>query len=171
MRSQGRILSDLLSERDLAGSSLLELGSGTGVGGLSAAAAGASSVVLTDGSAAVDELLRENIDANGFGDRVSTRRLRWGNDDEVTSAAALGPFDMIVGSDLLYAPESFPELLETLRALCTPGRTEVLLTYPTRHTEGIFEGMACDEGFEPMGWAEEVEPSLWVSRFTLPEGA
>ena len=77
---------------------------------------------------------------------------------------------MIIGSDLLYAPEAFPDLLETLTQLCTPGVTEVLLTYPTRFTEDIFTRMATDEyGFEEMEWAEEVEPSLWAARFMLAE--
>ena len=165
----GRVLAGLLTERDLQGKRVLECGSGTGVGGLAAATAGAS-VVLTDGSSATMPLLTENVEANGLSDRVQTCRLRWGDEDDLEAAAALGPFDLIVGSDLLYAPEAFPDLLDTLAALSTPGETEVLLTYPTRFTEGIFLETATSEyGFEQLGCEEEVEPSLWASRLMLPE--
>ena len=43
----------------------------------------------------------------------------------------------IAGSDLLYAPEAHADLLASLAALCTPGHTDVLLTYPTRFTEDL----------------------------------
>ena len=166
----GRVLSDLLTDRDLDGKRVLECGSGTGVGGLSAAAAGAKSVVLTDGASATMPLLAENVEANGMSDRVQTCRLRWGEQEDMDRASSMGPYDMIIGSDLLYAPEAFPDLLETLTQLCTPGVTEVLLTYPTRFTEDIFTCMATDEyGFEEMEWAEEVEPSLWAARFMLAD--
>lgn len=164
----GRVLSTLLSQRDLSGQRVLECGSGTGIGGLTAAAAGAKSVLLTDGASATLSLLEENVASNGLADRVSACRLRWGHEDEMDVAAAKGPFDLVVGSDLLYAPESFPDLLETLTALCTPGHTEVLLTYPTRFTEGIFLQMATGEfDFEQLEAEEEVEPSLWASRLVL----
>ena len=164
----GRLLSTVMSERDLSGMRVLECGSGTGVGGLSAATAGAASVVLTDGASATMPLLAENVEANGLTERVQTCRLRWGDEDDMARAAAMGPFDLIIGSDLLYAPEVFPDLLETLTELCTPGATEVLLTYPTRQTEGIFMSMAVDEyGFEELDWVEEMEPSLWKARLQL----
>jgi hypothetical protein len=40
---------------------------------------------------------------------------------------ARGPFDLIVGSDLLYKNDE--DLLKTLVDLSTPGKTEVVLTY------------------------------------------
>ena len=163
----GRLLSDVLSERDLSGQRVLECGSGTGVGGLTAASAGAASVVLTDGAAATLPLLEENVAANGLVDRVQTCRLRWGHEDDMHEARLLGPFDLIIGSDLLYAPESFPDLLETLTALCTPDVTEVLLTYPTRYTERTFLEAAEEHGFEQSKWEEEVEPALWATSLVL----
>ena len=164
----GRLLSSLLSTKDLSGVRVLELGSGTGVGGLTAAGCGAS-VCLTDGSAAMLDLLRQNIEANGLERQATVQRLRWGDADECASVVALGPFDLIVGSDLLYAPEAFPNLLETLAALCTPERTEILLTYPTRFTEGIFFEQAAAESFEELDAPEECEPCLFASRLVLRE--
>jgi ribosomal protein L11 methylase PrmA len=166
----GRVLSDLLLQQDLSGKRVLECGSGTGVGGLSAAAAGADSVLLTDGSCATLPLISDNIEANGMADRASVTRMHWSDEEEVASVAATGPFDMVVGSDLLYAPEALESLLETLTAVCTPDHTEVLLTYPTRFTEKLFLTMARDEyGFEQLGPEEEVLPSLWSVRLRLQD--
>lgn len=99
----GRVLSTVLSERDCTGLRVLELGAGTGVGGLTAAAAGAAHVVLTDGAAATMPLLAENVETNGLSERVRCARMRWGWEDEMDTVAALGPFDLICGSDLLCA--------------------------------------------------------------------
>ena len=52
-------------------------------------------------------------------------------------------------------------------ALCTPGRTEVLLTYPTRFSEPIFFEGAEQSGFDELAWAEEPEPGIWASRLVL----
>ena len=83
--------------------------------------------------------------------------------------AASGPFDLVVGSDLLYAPHVFPLLLETLQELCTPGQTEVLLTYPTRYTEDLFFADAeAQYGFE-VGYAEEVGCNVWATRMKAVE--
>ena len=72
-------------------------------------------------------LLEANIAANGFHRRegVVSRTLSWGDDDHIEAVAALGPFDLVVGSDLLYNPASTMLLVDTLEALSTPGRTEV----------------------------------------------
>ena len=60
-------------------------------------------------------------------------QLLWGDASDLERVRASGPFDLVVGSDLLYAPHVFPLLLDSLVQLCTPGLTEVLLTYPTRY--------------------------------------
>lgn len=69
-----------------------------------------------------------DIAANGLGGGVVARRLLWGDEADIAAVAAEGPFDLIVGSDLLYNPASSAVLVETLSALSTAGRTEVLLT-------------------------------------------
>lgn len=161
----GRLLSTLLADMDLTGKRVLELGSGTGVGGLTAAASGAS-VTLTDGAEAMLPLLEENIKANGLRDRAHCVRLEWGSVHDAAELVAHGPWDMIIGSDLFYAPESHSDLLCTLEALCTPGHTEVLLAYPTRFTEGMFFDQAA-ELFDQPEWPEEVEPGLYAARMVM----
>ena len=180
----GRLLSSILAE-DYGGDGgrlenkhVVELGSGTGIGGLTAAASGAASVVLTDGSTAVLPLLEANVKINRLDHIAKVKRLRWGCDDDAEDDLAklerarsqtAAPHDLVIGSDLLYAPEIFPDLLETLMRLCTPDHTEVLLTFPTRFTEGIFFDTAeRDFGFECME-KEEIEPALWKASLVLRE--
>ena len=168
----GRALSSILEGMELSGKTVLELGSGTGVGGLTAATCGAS-VLLTDGAASMVSLLEQNVATNRDVVQQSVRgvyRLRWGDEDEVAAVAdcVQSPFDLIIGSDLLYAPETFPVLLETLTELCTPGHTEVLFTYPTRYTEGIFFEQAASH-FDELASVEEVQPCIFASRLVLRE--
>ena len=174
----GRLLSSILADDyGLLDKHVVELGSGTGIGGLTAAAAGAASVWLTDGSTAVLPLLEANVKVNGLEDIARVQRLRWGSDADAEDDLAglererpsTTPNDLLIGSDLLYAPEIFPDLLETLVRLCTPEHTEVLLTFPTRFTEGIFLDMAeRDFGFECID-KEEREPALWKASLILRE--
>lgn len=163
----GRVLASVLCHSDLNGKRVLELGSGTGVGGLTAAKGGAALVMLTDGSETAVELLQQNIEANDLEDRAQSYQLSWGWSylADTVDLVAHGPWDLIIGSDLLYAPESHPDLLTTLAALCTPSHTEVLLTYPTRFTESLF----FDEAAElfRVDDHEEVEPALWATRMVM----
>lgn len=123
-----------------AGLSIVEIGSGTGIAGLSAAAAGAD-VVLTDRADSVD-LLNRNVALNLLETRVLATELTWGYDipEEIQ---VRGPFDLIIGSELLYRLYD-EDLLKTLVDLSTPGKTEVLLTFPKRHTEETFFANAAD---------------------------
>ena len=161
----GRVLASVLCHADLNGKRVLELGSGTGVGGLTAAKGGAALVMLTDGSETAVELLQQNIKANNLEDSAQSYQLSWGYLADTVDLVAHGPWDLIIGSDLLYAPESHPDLLTTLAALCTPSHTEVLLTYPTRFTESLF----FDEAAElfRVDDHEEVEPALWATRMVM----
>mmetsp|Transcript_94734 Transcript_94734/g.173625 ORF Transcript_94734/g.173625 Transcript_94734/m.173625 type:complete len:492 (+) Transcript_94734:68-1543(+) len=145
----GRLLSQiLLSEYHdkLKDMRVLELGSGTGVAGLAAASAGAQ-VLLTDGSEGVLPLLQANVKANNFESQAKVCQLLWGSEHQDTVRDS-GPYDLIIGSDLLYTPEIFPQLLDSLEELCVPFHTEVLLTFPPRFTEDIFFEEAKERNFK-----------------------
>jgi predicted nicotinamide N-methyase len=125
----GRVLASVLEEEyasRLSGMAVLELGSGTGIGGLTAALAGAT-VTLTDGSLGVLPLLEANVRVNGLSDQSTVQRLRWGFRYRDDLAALDQNLDLVIGSDLLYSPDVFPDLLDTLEELCTPSHTEVLV--------------------------------------------
>lgn len=148
---------------------ILELGAGTGIVGLAAAAFGDSTnVVLTDQPHMIP-LLEENIDRNGLQSKARAVPLEWGTDrDEVAkvlSEDSMPVFDIVCGSDILYSPDNFSLLLETLCQVCTPSITEVVLAYPRRFTEDIFCEAAI-EWFE-VSPEEEIDDNIFLTRLRL----
>jgi len=127
---------------DVAGASVLELGSGTGACGLYAAALGASRVVLTDGREGLlplqDDNIRRNAPLMRAGTRVTSETLAWGS-----APPPAGPWDFVIGSDLIYDCQA--ELATTLATLleATPPPT-VLLAHEHRQrryaSDGSFDG-------------------------------
>ena len=107
----------------VAGKRLLELGTGTGIGGLAAAAAGATMTTLTDQHI---EQARANVALNvALSSRVRVRELHWG-----AGIAAPNDIDLVIGADLIYptAESALALLLTTLSKL----HTATLLVYVER---------------------------------------
>ena len=172
---------------------VLELGSGCGAAGLAAAALGAKQVVLTD---QVLHQARINRDANHFeASQVQLRPLIWSEKaaDVLQSLRAHGiagqeeavdcapPFDLLLGSDILYSEAShgdhdhlthdlaravlgfhsgFPRrccvagaLAQTIAALSGPG-TVVLLCTPIGQANGATVG-SFFEGMRRLGFSCE----------------
>lgn len=142
----------------------LDLGSGTGIVGLAAAASGAfARVVLTDLPSVVP-LLRENAETNSAalaGVEVVALALPW--DDVAALRECLrrfGPLDLIVGGDLLYRTQVVGPLLTALTALASE-QTTVLLGASLAHspeTLQLFEQRAAAAGFcvERLGASEQL---------------
>jgi len=132
--SAAALCSWLITHRDeLCGSRVLELGSGTGVCGLYAAACGAS-VILTDGGPKeVLTLAKANAAANEdllAGSKVDIRRLVWGEDEAV---ADLGTLDWVFASDVIYHEASYEALLSTIGALLEcPDSPRVIISHEHR---------------------------------------
>ena len=97
---------------------ILELGSGTGACGLFAAGLGASSVCLTDGMAALLPLLEHNAKLNqkSLLGAIQISALRWGACAQ-GEPLPTGPFDLIIGSDVIYDASEHAALCITLREL------------------------------------------------------
>lgn len=115
-------LDRFLDSRDIQGWSVLEVGCGTGHAGLSAALRGAD-VVLTDG--VEDPLHLVRLSSYPIADRCEVQRLRFGIDRLETR------FPLILGSDVTYLRELWPELEQCLFDHLAPGGT-VLLSDPYR---------------------------------------
>ncbi len=130
---------DFNYREEMAGAKVLELGTGTGVVGISAACMGAHAV-LTDREPRLFELIESNVKKNahtmkkGGGTAVSTI-LEWGNKHHIAAVQKLGPFDFIIGSDILYTSSVHAKLAETIKTLIvnTPDHsTKVFIAYPSR---------------------------------------
>jgi len=90
-----------LSDRDLAGKLVLDLGCGLGITGMVAAARGAD-VVMVDH--APPALLFAELNSWPWRERVGIQRLDWRADSLDQS------FDLIVGADILYDRKDLPYL-------------------------------------------------------------
>lgn len=116
---------------DLAGLRVLELGSGTGLPGIVAAALGAARVVQTDRDAAALALCEQNGKQNGLNasaaaGRIERRLADWTEWDDDAR------YDLILGSDVLYADTLHDDLLDIFENNLAPGRGRVLLSDPFR---------------------------------------
>lgn len=111
------VLSQWLAARadDVRGKSVIELGAGTGLPGLTAAALGAARVVLTDVEALLPGLQR-NVEVNELGERVEVRELVWGSEEEWE-----GEFEIVLMSDVFLEVVEMAALAKTLRRLCGSG--------------------------------------------------
>jgi hypothetical protein len=134
-----RIQSDYL-ENHGSPCRVLELGSGCGVLGMGLAATGSANVVLTDQSV---DWLESNVELNRdiVGDRAKVAPLRWGDEDDAAKLDAAqnqAPFDLIVGSDILYDHSTHDALVATMRRFALPKNAAVVLAYPPRRDEEPF---------------------------------
>ncbi|KAE9597624.1 hypothetical protein Lal_00013743 [Lupinus albus] len=98
---------------------ILELGSGTGIVGIVAAATLGGDVTITDLPHVVPNL-QFNADANkevvgSTGGAVKVASLRWGHADDVAKIGR--EFDIILASDVVYHDHLYDPLLETLRLM------------------------------------------------------
>ena len=109
-----------------AGKRVLELGSGSGVGAITAVKLGARTVLATDRDAAVLQLALRNA-ATNLGERkaiLSAERLEWG---EPSAAVDATQWDVVIGADLTCEPAQQSTLARSVTAdrmlhACTFGR-------------------------------------------------
>ncbi|KAG9135574.1 hypothetical protein Leryth_002307 [Lithospermum erythrorhizon] len=107
---------------------ILELGSGTGIVGIVAAAALGANVIVTDLPHVLPNMAY-NIDLNvevlkAHGGNVEAAPLRWG---EIEDMETIGrDFDMILASDVVYHDHLYEPLLETLRYFLLRGEKKIV---------------------------------------------
>lgn len=181
----------------------LELGAGTGIVGISIAAAGTTAgatLVLTDQDDMMP-LLQQNIALNKYkNDKVvKALPLSWGSASSSTSSSSSSSslvrdllrsnhnqnhhnsektneetrtptkeyFDIVCGSDILYAPDTMPLLLETLIEVSTPHKTDVVFAYKQRYCEDIFVQLVRDSGcfrIDETNSGVEIAPAVFLLR-------
>lgn len=131
-------LANDLASRDLAGARVLELGAGTGLPGIVAAARGAR-VVQTDRQKLALHVCAENAKRNSVA--IEHRIADW------TAWTDRDTYDFVIGADILYADPLHPFLTQIFTSNLAPGGT-VLLADPFRT-----ESMALFESLEAGGWS------------------
>jgi predicted nicotinamide N-methyase len=141
-----------LATRDLAGKRILELGAGTGLPGILAASLGAK-VVQTDRQNLVLHVCKLNAARNG----VASIEQRLGDWTAWTDDAR---YDLIIGSDILYAEPLHPQLRHIFDTNLAPGGS-VLIADPFRETS-----FALLEAMERDGW--RVSLDKWTVGVTPP---
>jgi len=124
----GMALAHELTDADLAGRRVVELGCGLGLPSLVAARKGAD-VLATDADEEALELLQRNARENGL--RLGTARVEWGAPEDLVARA---PFDLVLAADVLYERASVAPLLSLLPRL----GGEVWLADPGRPAAAAF---------------------------------
>lgn len=127
-----------LAGRSLAGTRVLELGAGTGLPGIVAASLGAR-VRQTDRQELVLHLSRMNAQRNGV-TTIAHTLADW------TAWTDADRYDLIIGSDILYAKELHPHVRRIFEENLAPGG-RVLIADPYRATS-----LALLEEMERDGW-------------------
>jgi predicted nicotinamide N-methyase len=140
-------LAHQLAARDLAGLRVLELGAGTGLPGIVAASRGAK-VVQTDRQELVLHLCRKNAERNQIA-MILHRIADW------TAWDVADHYDLIIGSDILYAAGLHPYLRHIFDSNLAP-RGRVLIGDPFRASS-----IALLEQMEADGWR------VSMTKFTL----
>lgn len=108
---------------------ILELGSGLGVAGITAAAMG-HDVTLTEYNEDALNFLRANAEANNCR-HLTIHHLDWFK-PEIEET-----FDLIIGSEIVYQASAVEALHEIFRKLLSPGG-QVILTERVRSTGAVF---------------------------------
>ncbi|QDT57525.1 tRNA (mo5U34)-methyltransferase [Stieleria bergensis] len=131
-------LDRFLERLDVQGKRVLELGCGTGHVGIAAAIRGAN-VVLTDG--VEDPLHLVRLSSYPLRERCQVQRLRFGI-DQLTER-----FPVIVGSDVTYLRELWPQLMQTVDQHLADGG-QLLLSDPFRIIAREFRDWLSDQQWQ-----------------------
>jgi predicted nicotinamide N-methyase len=130
-----------LSERDLAGTSVIELGCGVGLPSVLALVRGAS-VLATDHYEAALAFTAYNARANvDLEPEVSV--LDWRESD----IEGVGVFDLVLAADVLYEAKNAAALADLVPKLLAPGG-EAIMADPRRDESPIFLDAMEEQGFE-----------------------
>lgn len=134
-----RFARDFADIIDCNGLRVLDIGCGRGHLGFSALTFQAASVVFADGNKGVRDGVEVVIAANALADRVSVIAHAWG--DPVPG----GPFDLVLGGDVLYRAALFPALIASMAGALAP-QGSIVLSDPRYQLEPELPQIAADHG-------------------------
>lgn len=141
-----------VASRAMVGARVLELGAGTGLPGIVAASLGAH-VVQTDRQELALHVCKMNAERNGV-TSIEHRAADWTAWDDTQT------YDVILGSDVLYADALHPPLRRIFETNLAPGG-KVLLSDPFRR-----ESIVLLEAMEAEGW--RITMNKWTVSITPP---
>jgi predicted nicotinamide N-methyase len=127
-----RALARRVGSRALRGARVLELGCGLGLPSIAAALAGGR-VLATDWSPDAIAFTERNAKANGA--QLQTAVVAW---SDAAQLAARGPWDLVIGSDLLYEARNVGLVLDVLDAVAD----HAIIADPGRAAAASFEERA-----------------------------
>lgn len=122
--ASSEILANLMSDFDIEGKRILEVGCGIGLASL-VLNQRLANITATDYHPEAKNFLTENVKLNQ-GNEIPFIRTDWGDKD-----SGLGEFDLVIGSDLLYEREH-AKLLSTFIDQHAKPHCEVILVDPGR---------------------------------------
>ncbi|KAI9401644.1 hypothetical protein POPTR_001G148200v4, partial [Populus trichocarpa] len=134
------------SQFDLRDKSVIELGAGAGLPGLTAALLGASRVLLTDIAPLLPGLVK-NVEANELEDRVEVRELVWGSEESLSRIGELRRFDVVLLSDVFFDLEEMAALGRTLKKV-SGNKTRILAASEVRFWTGECLNELVSQGFK-----------------------
>jgi len=134
-------LARYLSERDLGGTRVIELGCGVGLPTVVALARGAR-VLATDHYEAALAFTAYNASTNLYLEpEVSALDWRW------PDLEGIGTFDLILAADVLYECKNAAALADLVPRLLAPGG-EAIFADPRRDEAPVFFGAMKEQGFK-----------------------
>ncbi|MCO5580127.1 hypothetical protein L7F22_033994 [Adiantum nelumboides] len=116
------------------GKRCIELGSGCGLPGITAAYLGATNVLLTDLSENLP-LLKKNVLKHDLADKVSVAKLEWGHQIHLHSIKTP---DVILPADIMYDASVIAALLTTVRCIASASTCIFLAYGRNRQAEDAF---------------------------------
>ncbi|XOV86010.1 MAG: class I SAM-dependent methyltransferase [Pseudomonadota bacterium] len=146
----GEHLAELMLGENTVGKRILEVGCGIGLASLLLNSRGAD-ISAMDYHPAAETFLDRNVELND-GDRIPFLRANWENPD-----TAMGTFDLIIGSDLLYEDEHAADLARFIARHAAPG-ARVILIDPGRGQRGRFASELLQQGFSRLEGPGQARP-------------
>ena len=102
------------------GKTVLEVGAGLGLCGITAYYAGAKNIVMTDGDTKTLKGMRSNVQQNCSAvddDRIVCKQLLWGSPHMEKFLKEHEEFDVILAADVIYTRDAIEPLMDTVACL------------------------------------------------------